>query len=93
MLAVDTVTNVYEIKRTSFLDVPAKLRELATMLESRGTPTKTVIIITADGSRMEVRGFGERTSGIEVAGYLSRALWMQNDLHTESAEDTGPPAA
>jgi hypothetical protein len=86
------MTNVHEIKRTSFLDVPAKLRELATMLESRGTPTKTVIIITADGSRMEVRGFGERTSGIEVAGYLSRALWMQNDLPTADAVDE-PPAA
>ena len=82
---------VHEIKRTSFLDAPGKLRELAAALEERKRPTTTVIIITMDGAQMEVHGFGERTSGIEIAGYLSRALWMQNNLPTQSVEDTGQP--
>jgi hypothetical protein len=88
------MTNIREIKKTSWLDAPAKLRELAAALESRGKPTTTVIVITADGTNMEVRGFGERTSGIEIAGYLSRALFIQNDLPNCALVDDGaPPAA
>ncbi len=83
----ECLMSVRELKRVSWLDAPAKLRELAATLEARKKPTSTVIVITADGKTMEVRGYGERTSGVEIAGYLSRALWIQNNCPSDVIED------
>lgn len=67
--------SVHEIKRVSLLDVPAKLRELATEYEQRPVELRTAIVIVgySDGC-VCVRGFGERTSSLEATGWLHRGL-------------------
>lgn len=67
--------SLHEIKRTSLMDVPAKLRELAMQYEERPRELRTAIVVVgyADGF-VCVRGFGERTSALEATGWLHRAL-------------------
>lgn len=67
--------SVHEIKRLSLLDVPGKLRELATQYAERPEELRTAIVVVgyADGF-VCVRGFGERTSALESTGWLHRAL-------------------
>ena len=70
--------DIREFKKTSYLDVPAKLRELADASESAqtgGPPFNGVIVVLCYGSgSVAVRGYGEQTSPLQVAGWLARAL-------------------
>lgn len=67
--------SVHEIKRRSLLDVPGKLRELATQYEARPEELRTAIVIVGyDDGLVCVRGFGERTLALEATGWLHRAL-------------------
>jgi len=67
--------SVHEIKRTSLMNVPDKLRQLALEFEQRPAELRTAVVIVgyADGY-VAVRGFGERTSALEATGWLHRAL-------------------
>lgn len=64
---------IHEIKRASLLDIPAKLRELADAIEKNGQKT-CVVIIGCDNGQVHVRGYGERSSGLETTGWLHRAM-------------------
>lgn len=67
--------SVHEIKRTSLLDIPSKLRELAAEFEARPGELRTAIVVVGfDDGCVCVRGFGERTSGLEATGWLHRGL-------------------
>jgi hypothetical protein len=87
------VSNVHEIKRTSWLDVPGKLRDLAAHIEAEGNKVRTIIVISSDGETVTVRGFGERTSPVEISGYFARAQWIQNYTPITQSIDPDPPAA
>ena len=67
--------SVHEIKRPSLVDVPARLRMLATEFESRPKELRTAIVVIGYSSGcVAVRGFGERCSALEATGWLHRAL-------------------
>lgn len=72
--------SVREIKRTSLLDVPAKLREIAAEYERRPDELRTAILVVGYRSgHVAVRGYGERTSALEATGWLHRALDVLTD--------------
>lgn len=66
------MSNVHEIKRVSFLDVPGRLREIADDIEQKGIPTVVMVMGYANG-KVSIRSFGERTSGLMTLGWLARA--------------------
>ena len=63
---------VHELKRTSLMDVPAKLRELADYCEREDIPT-VVVVIGYPGGYVALRGYGEQTSAVACSGWLARA--------------------
>ncbi len=67
--------SIHEIKRTSLLDVPAKLHDLAAEFKDRPDELRTAIVVIGykDGY-VCVRGFGERTTALEAIGWLHRGL-------------------
>lgn len=72
--------SLHEIKRTSLLDVPQRLRELADELQKRPELCKTaIVVVTYPEGRVCVRAYGERTTGLETTGWLARALQMMTD--------------
>ena len=70
--------SVHEIKRTSLLDCPQRLRELADDIEREGLKTVICVIGYPDG-RVAIRGYGERSSGLEASGWLARAQTMMTE--------------
>jgi hypothetical protein len=86
---------VHEIKRTSLLDIPQRLRELANEIESRGDEHRSaVIIISYPDGKVAVRAYGERTSGLETTGWLARAMeMMTSGSGVEDNFTWTPPAA
>ena len=71
---------VHEIKRTSLLDVPKRLHELADELAKRPELCSVVVVIGGyAGGRVAVRAYGERTSGLETTGWLARAQTAMTD--------------
>lgn len=72
--------SVHEIKRISLLDVPGKLRELADEFEKRSAELCTAVVIVGyDTGHVAIRGYGERTSGLEAIGWLHRALTVMTE--------------
>lgn len=69
------MSHLHEIKRTSLLNVPQRLHELADELAKRPELTSVVVVIGGyPGGQVAIRGYGERTSGLETTGWLARAL-------------------
>ncbi|MGH6738127.1 MAG: hypothetical protein ACREDY_03665 [Bradyrhizobium sp.] len=68
--------SVHPVKKVSYLDVPAKLRELADQVEAiKPVPIESVVIVLGyPHGQVAVRAYGKRTSGLEVAGWLARSL-------------------
>jgi hypothetical protein len=86
------MTNIREIKRTSLMNVPQRLRELADEIERQGLPTAIVVIGYPEGY-VAVRGFGERTSALEATGWLHRALDAMTDGSRIDTDMSGPKGA
>jgi hypothetical protein len=70
--------SVTEIKRTSLLDCPQRLRELADDMEKNGLKTVICVVGYPEG-KVAVRGYGERTSALEASGWLMRALTVMTE--------------
>lgn len=70
--------SVTEIKQTSLLDIPAKLRALADEIEVKGFKT-VVLIIGYPTGKVAVRAYGERTSALMTCGWLARAQTMMTE--------------
>ena len=70
--------SVAEFKKVSYLDVPAKLRELADQAEraqANGPSfTAVVCVLCYPGGSVAVRGYGERTSVLEMTAWLQRGV-------------------
>lgn len=81
---------VVEIKRTSLLNVPAKLRELATEIEEAGGEFTVVCVIGGPSGRVLVRGYGPNTSTLEASGWLARAQMHLNSPVTPQDYDPLP---
>lgn len=82
---------VHEIKRTSLLDVPAKLRELAAHVEKNEIKT-AVVILGHPGGYITVRAFGEQTTALSTIGWLGRAFtFMTQDAHLADSDEYGTP--
>lgn len=65
---------VRDIGRKSLMDIPARLRELATWTEANPEAVRTVIIISAAHDRIvSCHGYGERCSAVEALGWLDLA--------------------
>jgi len=87
---------LHEIKRTSLLNVPQRLRELADEMEKRKDErfAVTVVIGYLDrGGKVAVRGFGERTSGLECSRWLARAQTMMTEGADIGGDNWGRPMA
>jgi hypothetical protein len=92
---------VREFKKVSYLDVPAKLRELADAAEKAqgGGPSfnGVIVVLCYPNGNVAVRGYGEQTSPLQMAGWLARGLttMSQNfDADTDHVMgDPKPPAA
>lgn len=86
--------SVHEIKRTSLLNCPQRLRELADEMEKQGLRTVVCVIGYPDGC-VAVRAFGERTSNLETTGWLHRGLdVLTNGCSAADADfSPTPPAA
>jgi len=83
--------NLREIKRVSFIDGPAKLREWADQLEKIPTVKTVVLVIGYPTGHVAVRGAGERSSCLELAGWLSRGVTALNErLNMDDAGYAGP---
>ena len=78
--------SVHEIKITSLMNVPAKLRELAQNIEEEGIKTCICIIGHANG-KVSVRAYGERTSALQTTGWLVRAQTMMTEGCNASDSD------
>ena len=85
------MSNVHEIKRVSYLDLAAKLREWADQIE-RIPDIKTVtIVIGYPTGHVAVRGAGERSSSLELSGWLSRGVTAVNErLNADDQGYAGP---
>ena len=90
-----TKMSVHEIKKTSFLNVPEKLRELAQNIEEEKILTCVCIIGHTNG-KVSVRAYGERTSALQTSGWLARAQTMMTEGCYASDADNfqwSPPGA
>jgi len=91
--------SVHEIKKTSYLDIPAKLREMANDLENRSDIQNIAIVLGYQRGHVVVRGYGPRSTPLELAGWLSRGVTAINELlnadndRYPAPEPTKPPAA
>ncbi len=66
--------NVTEFPRTNLADVALQLRKLADWVDTANDAQLTAIVIFGRASQeVNVYGFGARTSGLEVQGWLTRA--------------------
>lgn len=84
---------VHEIKRTSLMNCPQRLRELADEMEKQGLRTVICVVGYPEGYAA-VRGYGERTSALEAIGWLHRALDVLTSGSAQiDAELTPPPPA
>lgn len=85
--------SVHELKITSLLNVPAKLRELADHVEKHGIKT-AVVVLGHPGGYITVRAFGEQTSALSATGWLARASTMmtQDSCLPEGEEYSTPEA-
>ena len=80
--------SVYEIKRPSLLNVPAKLRELADQYERHAACMRTAIVIIGyDDGTVVVRGYGERTDALQATGWMHRALDAMTNASMRPDED------
>lgn len=80
--------SIHEIKRTSLLDCPQRLRELADDMEKNGLKT-VICVIGYPGGKVAVRGYGERTSGLEASGWLARAQTLMTEGAAADDSDIG----
>lgn len=72
--------DLHEIKRTSLLDAPQRLHELADELAKRPELSSIVVVIGGyPRGLVAVRAYGERTSGLETTGWLARGLAAMTD--------------
>ncbi len=71
------MTDIRAFPKVSYLNVPAKLRELADAAEraQTGDPFRAVVIVLCyPNGRVAVRGYGEETSPLQMSGWLARGL-------------------
>lgn len=66
--------NVTEFPRTNLADVALQLRKLADWIETAKDEQFTCLVILGRANQdVNVYGFGARTSGLEVQGWIARA--------------------
>lgn len=70
---------VREIKRTSLLNAPEKLRELAKEIEARGEPYTAIVVVGYPDGRVSVRGYGPRSDSLACSGWLARAQTLMTE--------------
>jgi hypothetical protein len=84
---------VVDFPRTNLADVALQLRQLADWIESAKDEQFTAIVILGrECQHVNVYGFGARTSGLEVQGWLARAA-AHVAGNVERHSDEGPKAA
>lgn len=65
--------NIVQFPRANLNDIAAKLREMADWRESVDENATVVLILGRASQDVSVYGWGHRTSGLEVQGWLARA--------------------
>jgi hypothetical protein len=84
--------NVTEFPRTNLADVALQLRKLADWVETADEQLTCIVILGRASQEVNVHGFGARTSGLEVQGWLARAT-AHVAGNIQRASDEGPKAA
>ena len=79
MLHCVMTAELRKLDRVSFRDVAGRLRKLAEEVEADiaagGVGYNTVVVVLASGAgHLSVRSMGDRSTGLETCGWLSRAL-------------------
>lgn len=82
---------LHVVKRVSFLNVPEQLRMLAQRIEDDPIVAASVVLILgrSDG-RVSILGYGERTSGLEVTGWIHRGLTYMSERSGVDEQNLGP---
>lgn len=85
--------NVTEFPRTNLADVALQLRKLADWVDTANDEHFTCLVIFGRASQeVNVYGFGARTSGLEIQGWLARAAThVAGNIQRHG--DEGPRAA
>lgn len=86
--------NVVQFKQTNLADVALNLRKLADWVDSLPAQDLSAIIIFGRNTQdVNVYGFGQRTSGLEMQGWLQRATFHVSGNVSRASEDSPGPAA
>jgi hypothetical protein len=65
--------NLVQFPRANVNDVAARLREMADWVDSVDEDVTVVLVLGRASQAVHVYGYGHRTSGLEVQGWLARA--------------------